>query len=106
MRRARRQLAFPVWVLRFLDSDPRLSGVLSAEGIVEIPPDLELRSTLGKLICTEISGGQSEYRERDLTQRLADFGYDGAELRRMLVELELMERNPRTGIYYSLASPA
>lgn len=100
LRRSRRRLAYPEWVISFIEVEPKLEGFLNQDGIEQYPADKHLLRTLGRLIRDEISQSAREFGERELTSRLAAFGTDGAELRRLLVDLELMERAPATGTYY------
>lgn len=99
MRRARKLLMSPEWVVRFIDADPRLTGVISGNQVRRIPSDPGVRMSLARLILTDISQDASSWPEAELCSRLGVYGFDVAQLRRFLIDEGLMTRNSATGVY-------
>ena len=99
LRRARQVLTSPGWVIRFLDAEPRLSGVIENGRVCYIPTSHALRTSFASLIVDEICRDTPTLTETELCARLDVFGFDVAQLRRLLIDEALMTRDPATGVY-------
>jgi len=99
LRRARQVLTSPQWAVRFLDAEPRLKGMIEDGRIRAIPTNPDLRSSFASLIVGEVTQDSPTMTETELCSRLDVFGFDAAQLRRLLVDEDLMTRDPATGVY-------
>jgi len=99
LRRARQVLTSPAWAIRFLDAEPRLSGMIEDGRIRYIPTNPTLRSSFASLIMDEVTADTSTLTETELCRRLDVFGFDVAQLRRLLIDESLMTRDPATAVY-------
>jgi len=99
LRRARQVLTSPEWAVRFLDAEPRLKGMIEDGRIRSIPTNPDLRTSFASLIVGEVTQGSPTMTETELCSRLDVFGFDAAQLRRLLVDEDLMTRDPATGVY-------
>ena len=99
LRRARQVLTSPQWAVRFLDAEPRLKGMIEDGRVRSIPTNPDLRTSFASLIVDEVTQGNPTMTEIELCSRLDVFGFDAAQLRRLLVDEDLMTRDPATGVY-------
>ncbi|WP_157575022.1 ArsR/SmtB family transcription factor [Jiangella muralis] len=81
---------------------PRLDGCLKNGRIATIPADDGLKAELGRLVMAALPR-RDAYTERELTTELSALGDEPVALRRLLVDLRLVER-PADGSRYRPAS--
>ncbi|SDT59757.1 DUF2087 domain-containing protein [Jiangella sp. DSM 45060] len=70
---------------------PRLDGCLKNGRVATIPADDGLKAELGRLIMAALPR-RDAYTERELTTQLSALGDEPVALRRLLVDLRLVER--------------
>jgi hypothetical protein len=70
---------------------PRLDGCLKNGRIATIPADDRLKAELGRLVMAALPH-RDGYTEKELTAELAVLGDEPVALRRLLVDLDLMDR--------------
>ncbi|WP_162605611.1 DUF2087 domain-containing protein [Jiangella ureilytica] len=78
---------------------PRLDGCLKNGRIATIPADDRLKAEVGRLVMAALPH-RDGYTERELTTELAALGDEPVSLRRLLVDLRLVERNPDGSRYW------
>ena len=78
---------------------PRLDGCLKNGRIATIPADDRLKADLGRLVMAALPH-RDGYTEKELTAELAALGDEPVALRRLLVDLDLMGRDPDGSRYW------
>ncbi|PZF85513.1 hypothetical protein C1I92_04930 [Jiangella anatolica] len=78
---------------------PRLDGCLKNGRIATIPADDGLKAELGRLVMAALPR-RDAYTERELTTELRELADEPVALRRLVVDLGLMERDPDGSRYW------
>ncbi|RIQ22794.1 DUF2087 domain-containing protein [Jiangella rhizosphaerae] len=81
---------------------PRLDGCLKNGRVATIPADDGLKAELGRLVMAALPR-RDTYTERELTAVLRELGDEPVALRRLLVDLRLVERDPDGSRYWPAA---